>query len=627
MIHAQRQGSVGRMGGTSKAGPARCTKMKIPLHQAPSTRRLPFFCRNMVARDQSVETAAATTATQVGGDGASALETSIPVWDKKSAATTTKTRIVVLGSGWAAMSFIKAWDSSVNGDKYELILVSPRNYFVYTPLLPAMCAGTVEERSIVEPVRAVMGSKGKFFEAKCTEILPDERSIVACFPEDAGFPEACFKIPYDILVLGVGCVNNTFGIQGVSEHTNFFKSVEDAAKLRLRISECFERAALPQTTPEERRKLLSFVIVGGGPTGVEVAAELYDLCLNDLAKLYPNEIGDVRIKVVELMDHVLSTYDRAISRYTADVFKRNGIDLVLNSRVQSVSEDAVTTVDKDGNITELPFGACVWATGIAMHPLIRQLQERLPAGTQTHFRSIVTDEYLRVRGAPDGSIFALGDAATIEQQKALDKADELFEKAEKDEAGRISLSGLRAIMLEASEQFPHLKEHASFLEARYGAYRFGGIVSKAFEAARAKQVSGNNVYKGITESSTMDREQFREMLKTIDSGLRTLPATAQVAKQEGEFLAKLFATSHIKPGGSLPQTYEGFKYNHKGSLAYIGSDRAVMDVPIIGPIMGLFAGLAWRGFETFSQISLRNQVLVATDWARTRIFGRDTSRV
>ena len=149
------------------------------------------------------------------------------------------------------MSFIKSWDESLSS-RYELVLVSPRNYFVYTPLLPAMCAGTVEERSIVEPVRAVLKSKGKFFEAKCNEILPEEKALVACFPEDAGFPEACFKLPYDILILSVGCVNNTFGIEGVEEHTTFFKTVEDAARLRLRVSECFERAALPTTTKEER---------------------------------------------------------------------------------------------------------------------------------------------------------------------------------------------------------------------------------------------------------------------------------------------------------------------------------------------------------------------------------------
>lgn len=541
-----------------------------------------------------------------------------------------KQRVVVLGSGWAATSFIKAWDESLS-DKYELVLVSPRNYFVYTPLLPAMCAGTVEERSIVEPVRSVLKNKGRFFEAKCNEILPEEKSIVACFPEDAGFPEACFKLPYDILVLSVGCVNNTFGIQGVEEHTTFFKTVEDASKLRLRVSECFERAALPATSKEEREKLLSIVIVGGGPTGVEVAAELYDLIENDLSKLYPDIVKHVKIRVVELMDHVLSTYDRAISNYTAEIFKRNGIDLVLNSRVQSVSFDRVTTVDKNGTETEIPFGACVWATGIAMNPLIKDLQAVLPEGTQTHFRSIVTDEYLRVRGAPDGSMFALGDAATIEQQKALDKADELFEKADTDKNGRLSRRELATLLTEASKDFPHLSEHARFLESKTGALRFGGIVAKAFANANksASQTVDEDLYsKYVNDDASLDREEFRELLQTIDSGLRALPATAQVAKQEGEYLAQLFSSQIINLSEPLNLNDTApFEYVHKGSLAYVGSDRAVMDVPVIGPIMGYFAGLAWRGFETFSQISFRNQVLVATDWARSKIFGRDTSRV
>ena len=522
------------------------------------------------------------------------------------------------------MSFVKAWDTALN-DKYELILVSPRNYFVYTPLLPAMCAGTVEERSIVEPVRAVLRTKGKFFEAKCTDIYPEDRTIVACFPEDAGFPEACFKIPYDTLILGVGCVNNTFGIKGVAEYTFFFKSVEDAAKLRLRVSECFERASLPATTEDDRRKLLSLVIVGGGPTGVEVAAELHDLIIEDLSKLYPDLMSYVSIRVVELMSHVLSMYDRKISNYTAEQFKRNGIELVLNSRVQSVNADSVTIVDTGGKETAIPFGVCVWATGIAMHPLIKQLQQHLPTDKQKHFRSIVTDEFLQVIGAPSGSMFALGDAATIGQDKALDKADELFERAQKDGQGRVTLKGLREILREAAKEFPHLEEHASFLDTKTGWARFGGVVAKAFEAAQKDGKS--KVYENITDTSTLDREQFKELLKTIDLGLRALPATAQVAKQEGEYLATLFAANDIKPGNALAEETKPFEYFHKGSLAYVGGDRAVMDVPVVGPIMGLFAGYAWRGFETFSQISLRNQVLVTMDWARTKVFGRDTSRV
>lgn len=87
--------------------------------------------------------------------------------------------------------------------------------------------------------------------------------------------------------------------------------------------------------PQERRKLLTFVVVGGGPTGVEVAAELYDMIHDDLRKLYPTLIPDVSIQIVELMDHVLSTYDRAISTYTAEQFKRSGAPHMRAVRAQA----------------------------------------------------------------------------------------------------------------------------------------------------------------------------------------------------------------------------------------------------------------------------------------------------
>ena len=92
--------------------------------------------------------------------------------------------------------------------------------------------------------------QGKYFEAVASDIDPEKKSIVACFPADAGMDECCFKMDYDILVLGVGSINNTFGIKGVQEHTFFFKSITDANKLRRQVSECFERAALPNTSDE-----------------------------------------------------------------------------------------------------------------------------------------------------------------------------------------------------------------------------------------------------------------------------------------------------------------------------------------------------------------------------------------
>jgi len=294
--------------------------------------------------------------------------------------------------------------------------------------------------------------------------------------------------------MSVGCTNNTFGVKGVEvrlffgscpcsffffvlfssaslptlfslfpspffppprppkkkkpkkphqEHAFFFKSIEDAARLRRHVSECFECAALPQTLPEERKRLLSFVVCGGGPTGVEVAAELHDMINDDLVKVYPGTldkrsqrerekrggeekkekrrkktphffeekklknllkteiIKDCRVCIIELQDHLLSTYDRAISEYTDKQFVRSGIELILNSRVlevcgQGTGKGFVRVKGPDGKEREIDFGACVWSTGVAMHPLVKQLQPKLASGAQTHFRSVVTTPWLEV---------------------------------------------------------------------------------------------------------------------------------------------------------------------------------------------------------------------------------------
>ena len=108
--------------------------------------------------------------------------------------------------------------------------------------------------------------------------------------------------------------------------------------------------------------------------------------------------------------------------------------------------------------------------------------------------------------------------------------------------------------------------------------------------------------------------------------LRALPATAQVAKQEAEYLAQSFDSA----GGDaekLRQTPTKFMYAHKGSLAYIGADAAVLDIPGMGVIRGLAAGFIWKSFETFSQFSIRNQILVLSDLVRAKVFGRDTSAI
>ncbi|KAA6425152.1 MAG: hypothetical protein FRX49_04647 [Trebouxia sp. A1-2] len=493
-----------------------------------------------------------------------------------------KPRVVILGSGWGAVSFIRDLPKNI-GDKYDIVLLSPRNYFLFTALLPQVATGNLEEHSIIESIRKILGKKGTYFEAAVTNINVSERALTARFPCHAGLEEFEFTVPYDILIYSVGSKVNTFGIKGVQQYAFFFKSIADAHNLRQRVCECFERAALPTITDQERKRLLSFVVVGGGPTGVEVAAELYDLVREEMGQYYPHICKDAKVRLVELQDHVLSTYDRKISEYTSKLFSRhvlcdscdrtlgvNGVEVLINTKVESIDADALTLVSQgkeEKHSQTVAYGACVWATGVAMHPLTQHLQQAMPPGTQSHSRSIVTDEYLCVKGS-DGTIFALGDAATVEQAKALSRAKEMFAEADKDGDGMLSYAELTAAMRQASKEYSHLEEYARYLE----------------------------------------------------SGRVPPP---KVAGQEGSYLAKLFSKHTIRPGQPMPAKAPLFKYTHKGDLAYVGSDKAVMQLPRFGLIQGSGAFFLWRGYETFRQISFRNKCLVAFDTLRSKIFGRD----
>jgi NADH:ubiquinone reductase (non-electrogenic) len=293
-----------------------------------------------------------------------------------------------------------------------------------------------------------------------------------------------------------------------------------------------------------------------------------------------------------------------------------------------------------------------------MHPLVKQLASRLPPGSQTHFRSVVTTPSLEVVGS-GGTIFALGDAATIGAGAALGAAEALFSSADTNGDGFLDLAELRALLRTAAGRFPHFEEHAKFLDEKYGGpARWGGLVQRALAAARtareveasvdggaeeekgqasppavAKRTEGTVTIDDLDDDTRLTAAEFGTLLKSIDKGIRALPATAQVAAQQGKYLATLASSGALtaatvarEAGSPPPPPPAPFRYGHKGSLAYVGQDRAVMDLPVGPPIVGWGAGAAWKSYETFAQISFRNALLVAGDWVRTKMFGRDISR-
>jgi len=323
---------------------------------------------------------------------------------------TQKEKVVVLGCGWAGFRFIKDLDK----DNYDVYVVSPRNHFLFTPMLASTTVGTIEFRSILEPVRTETSKKGfHYINAECVDIDEDSGKIrcKSAIADSAGKEGKEFDVPFHHLVVSVGCLPNTFGVPGVEENAFFLKEVGDAQKIRQRIIEVLELARMPSVTDEELKRLLHFVIVGGGPTGVEFAGELGDFIRTDMQKLFKNlPRNSAKVTLFQSTDKILAMFDKNLSEKAVRQFEKSHIvDVRTNCQVESIDKEKITL--KGGE--EIPYGLCVWSTGIGPRPLLRHLQQKqgyeMARGTR-----LVVDDHLRVKGRKN--VYALGDCAAMESQ-------------------------------------------------------------------------------------------------------------------------------------------------------------------------------------------------------------------
>lgn len=303
-----------------------------------------------------------------------------------------KKKLVVLGSGFGAFSCLKEIDT----DYYDVKIVSPRNHFLYTPLLASTTVGTIEFRSIIEPIRNV--KKAEYLQSYCYRINPANKKI---FCEDYDTKRK-FELNYDILVISVGEVTNTYNIEGVNEHAYFLREVADARRIRIKVIDSFENASLPGITDEERRSYLRFVVCGGGPTGVEFAAELHDFIEEDVSRKYPNLEKDIEVILIEAGDKLLNTFDAKLSEYTMKIFNRQKINVRIKSYITKVTDKEIYV--NDGSHFE--YGLLVWAAGNTRTQLIQESE--LPKNNR---HKVIIDHYLKVTG--QDSIYALGDCAEI----------------------------------------------------------------------------------------------------------------------------------------------------------------------------------------------------------------------
>ncbi|KAE8686857.1 External alternative NAD(P)H-ubiquinone oxidoreductase B1 [Hibiscus syriacus] len=243
------------------------------------------------------------------------------------------------------------------------------------------------------------------------------------------------------------------------------QEVEDAQKIRRSVINCFEKAVLPGLTEEERRINLHFVIVGGGPTGVEFAAELHDFVNEDLVNLYPSVKDLVKITVIQSGDHILNMFDERISCFAEQKFSRDGIDVQTGCRVISLSDKEITTkIKSTGEVCSVSIGLVVWSTGVETQHVVKDYGANRADGSltirftfQANRPVLATDEWLRVKGSED--VYALGDCATIDQRKVMEGISAIFKAADKDNSGFLTIQEFEDVIDNILERYPQVKHY------------------------------------------------------------------------------------------------------------------------------------------------------------------------
>ena len=515
-------------------------------------------------------------------------------------------------TGWAAHAFVEL------ASTYDLriVVVSPVNHFVFTPMLASAAVGTVEYRSMTEPIRVtnpyidnfvegraigvdveakkvhvqltslstVTGAfKGVASDAPCRlDPEPVQTSIV--YDKDGSIQRDkrmgagdVIELNYDHLICAVGTASRSGIVPGAKEHCFNLKTSQDSKRLRTAIGEALEFAARPdmqefyhpdegsrRVAREERRRRLRIAVVGGGPTGVELSGELCDFFAQVCRSpdgAYQRLRDDVEVLLVHGGAELLPSMDKELRERALRALEEQGVRVCLNTRLKEVGQDYIVIEEKGGHeVQTIPLAITIWAAGNAPVPFVRELLSQLPATAAGSGGRINVDRWCRCptpTADTFGSIMVLGDVACLE--------------------------------------------------------------------ARSK----------------------------YEASLSALPQTAQVAGQQGAFAARMLnrgydtsITPPRLPGPSDGEAFSllrtwlaargleeapGFDFLSLGLLAYVGQEEAlnqvmVGDVPLFN-YSGKIAFVLWRSVYLSKQASSRNQALIAFDWLRTEAFGRDITRL
>lgn len=360
----------------------------------------------------------------------------------------------------------------------------------------------------MEPIRNILRHKKasvKYYEAEATKVDYENKKVYIRDDSEIKGDLMDSVVDFDMLVVGVGAENATFGIPGVREHSCFLKEVGDAQKIRKKVMDCVETAMFKDQSEDEVKRLLHMVVVGGGPTGVEFAGELQDFFQEDLLKWIPQIKDNFKVTLVEALPNVLPMFSKQLIDYTESSFKEEHIEIRTKTMVKNVTDKAIeaqiTMPDGSKKIENIPYGLLVWATGNAVRPIVKDLMAQIPAQKDER-RGLKVNEYLVVKGTEN--IWAVGDCAI-----------------------------------------------ANYAPTAQVAAQEGAFLARLFNTMAKTDAIENDLKELSDKQATAKADDRNAVLDLINERQKQLRRTKQVGP---------------------------FQYSHQGSLAYIGAEKAVADV-------------------------------------------------
>lgn len=311
-------------------------------------------------------------------------------------------RVVILGGGFGGV-FTGMYLEKLLKERHEveIALVNQENYFVFQPMLAEIISGSIGLTDTVSPINRLLPRTQLYIRE--VEKVDLERKVVTLSP---GFWPRSLELEYDHLVLALGTVTDFRGIPGIYEHALPFKNLADAVQLRNHLIRVIQEASI-ERNPQRRQELLTFVVAGGGFSGVEVAAEMVDF-LKDIAKRTQNiSAKDVKVILVHSGDRILEReMPEKLSLYAQKVLRRRGMELMLNSRLRTATPDAaIVQVKGSSKEIRIPTKTLVSTVPSSPNPIVDKLNLPKERG------KILIDQFFEIEGHPDVS--AIGDCMAM----------------------------------------------------------------------------------------------------------------------------------------------------------------------------------------------------------------------